>query len=155
MSSHHHHDKSCSHDHSLYAQNLDELDFQRSIHNASLTCNISQVRSIISKKGSVVVNQIDAAGYTPLHYATRSGNLEICRLLLEHGANVNAVTPELLSTPLHRAAIINNSEIVRLLLSYGANPKLKDSDGHTSLDKARKNGSEDVILILKKSDETD
>ncbi|RIB23243.1 ankyrin repeat-containing domain protein [Gigaspora rosea] len=131
MSSHHHHDKSCSHDHSLYAQNLDELDFQRSIHNASLIGNISQ------------------------HYATRSGKLEICRLLLEHGANVNAVTPELLSTPLHRAAIINNSEIVHLLLSSGANPKLKDSDGHTPLDKARKNGSEDVILILKKFDETD
>ncbi|CAG8724442.1 16119_t:CDS:2, partial [Racocetra fulgida] len=124
MSSHHHHDKSCSHDHSLYAQDLDELDFQRSIHNASLIGNISQVKSIISKKGSAITNQIDTAGYTPLHYAARSGNLEICRLLLEHGANVNAVTPELSSTV--------------------------NSDGHTPLDKARKNGSEDVILILKK-----
>ncbi|CAG8575710.1 23410_t:CDS:2, partial [Racocetra persica] len=134
---------------------LDELDFQRSIHNASLIGNISQVKSIISKKGSAITNQIDATGYTPLHYSARSGNLEICRLLLEHGANVNAVTPELSSTPLHRAAIINNSEMVNLLLSYGANPKLKDSDGHTPLDKARKNGSEDVVLILKKFSESE
>ncbi|CAG8721065.1 18813_t:CDS:2, partial [Acaulospora morrowiae] len=100
MSNHHHHTDSCSHGSQAnpYAQSLDELDFQRSLHYASMVGDVGRVKTIISKKGFTIVNEIDTAGFTPLHYASRNGHLEICRILLESGANVNAVTPELLST---------------------------------------------------------
>ena len=29
-------------------------------------------------------------GYTPLHYSAINGHLEVCRLLLQSGADVNA-----------------------------------------------------------------
>jgi hypothetical protein len=32
------------------------------------------------------------------HYSARKGYLDICRVLIDYGADVNAITPELLST---------------------------------------------------------
>ena len=40
------------------------------------------------------VNESDFWGYTPLHEAAAKNKLEICRLLLEHGAQVDAKTRE-------------------------------------------------------------
>ena len=68
MSHHHDGESCCSHGSSSnpYAQTLDELDFQKSIHYACLNNDISRVKTIISKKGGSVVNEIDSTGYTPL-----------------------------------------------------------------------------------------
>ncbi|EXX55155.1 uncharacterized protein OCT59_004119 [Rhizophagus irregularis] len=156
MSTHdtHNHDgkSCCSHSSTpnLYAQTLDELDFEKSIHYACLNNDINRVKTIISKKGGSTVNEIDSTGYTPLHYAARKGYLDICRILIDYGADVNAITPELFSTPLHRASTYNHSKVVTSLLSSGAKPELQDSDGKTCLHKACENGSKDVILTLKK-----
>ncbi len=56
---------------------------------------------------------------TPLHKAVDAGQTEIVRLLLEHGAYVNA-EDELWNTPLHYAAYRDKPEIVAMLLEYGA-----------------------------------
>ena len=40
------------------------------------------------------VNESDFWGYTPLHEAAAKNKLEICKLLLEHGAQVDAKTRE-------------------------------------------------------------
>ncbi|CAG8580679.1 8634_t:CDS:2 [Funneliformis caledonium] len=151
VNNHSHDGKTCSHSSAPnpYSQTLDELDFQKSIHYACLNKDVTRVKTIISKKGGSVVNEIDSTGYTPLHYAARKGYLEICRTLIDHGANVNAITPELLSTPLHRASAYNHFNVVSLLLSSGAKHTLQDSDGKTCLHRAFENGSKDVILILK------
>lgn len=72
MSTHdtHNHDgkSCCSHSSTpnLYAQTLDELDFEKSIHYACLNNDINRVKTIISKKGGSTVNEIDSTGYTPL-----------------------------------------------------------------------------------------
>jgi hypothetical protein len=66
--SHYHDGESCSHGSTSnpYAQTLDELDFQKSIHYACLNNDIGRVKTIISKKGGSVVNEIDSTGFTPL-----------------------------------------------------------------------------------------
>ena len=51
------------------------------------------------------VNACDKFGYTALHYAARSGKDEICQLLLDRKAAVNACAGECEATPLHRACI--------------------------------------------------
>lgn len=43
---------------------------------------------------------VDEDGYTPLHRAAYSNNVDIAKILLQHGANVNART-EFEWTPLH------------------------------------------------------
>lgn len=46
---------------------------------------------------------MDNAGYTALHYAARTGNTDICKMLLYNGADINATTNGK-ATPLHKAA---------------------------------------------------
>jgi hypothetical protein len=52
---------------------------------------------------------------TPLTFsAKRLGSLEMCRLLLQHGADVNA------ENPLSDSAVCGDLEVCRLLLQNGA-----------------------------------
>ncbi len=66
--------------------------------------------------------------------ATQLGHTAILKLLIEHGADVNA--PVHGTTALTAAAINDHLEIVKLLLSKGANPNIKTQDGYTTLDAA-------------------
>jgi ankyrin repeat protein len=61
--------------------------------------------------------------YTPLHWAARKGNLDVVKLLLENGANPNAVDNSK-NTPLHKAAGNGPTEVARLLLDSGADATL-------------------------------
>ncbi|MCE7873811.1 ankyrin repeat domain-containing protein [bacterium CPR1] len=58
--------------------------------------------------------------------------LELARLLLERGAQVNARSINQW-TPLHYAAEANNPGMITLLISRGAEPNAVDSDGNTPL----------------------
>lgn len=61
----------------------------------------------------------DEDGYTPLHRACYNNNVDIAKLLLQYGADVNARTVDQW-TPLHSASKWSNAECVALLLQYGA-----------------------------------
>lgn len=58
-------------------------------------------------------------GLTGLHYAAMSGFKDVASLLIEKGADINAMSPEL-GTPLYLAAIKSRSNIVALLLKARA-----------------------------------
>lgn len=58
---------------------------------------------------------------SPLHYAAKSGLLEVAELLLASGANVDAKHPFSAETPLHRAAWYCHLEVAELLIAHGAN----------------------------------
>lgn len=59
-------------------------------------------------------------GRSALHLAVRKDDFEIARILLDHGADVNAVSDDLL-TPLHIAVGNQSALMVRLLLFFKAN----------------------------------
>ena len=84
---------------------------------------------------------------TPLFVATMNSNLPIMRLLLYHGANINATTTDGI-TSLSAACYIGNIEAVQLLLSKGANSSLKDKQGQSALDIARKYGNSDIVRAI-------
>ena len=71
---------------------------------------------------------------TQQHYASRSGHLDVCALLLRSGACASPRTPGG-ATPLHRAAYCGHVDVVRLLLRCGADPLLRDDDGASPLHK--------------------
>ena len=84
-----------------------------------------------------------------LHYAVefeRSGDL--AKLLIEHGADINAVNTQFGTTPLMYAARSNLPALV-LLLSKGADISKKDMHGRTALDWAKQAGQKDAVKILK------
>jgi hypothetical protein len=69
---------------------------------------------------------------TPLHFASQSGYLDSARLLLDHGADANAVDSNHV-TPIHLASQHGHLEIVKLLLLRGANHDSRDKDAQTAL----------------------
>ena len=73
-----------------------------------------------------LVNAHDRAGATPLHHAAGFGNLATMKLLLEHGADVNAGNKRK-STPLFWS--MHDEAKVRLLLDHGANVNARNVDG--------------------------
>ncbi|KAN0137681.1 Ankyrin repeat-containing domain protein [Lactarius tabidus] len=87
---------------------------------------------------------------TPLHFAASEGHLEVARMLLERGADVNSKNDEGL-TPLQRASQIQQegkSDIMRLLLDYGANANVYDKRRNTPLHFAASEGHLEVVRML-------
>lgn len=78
------------------------------------------------------LNMADGDGITPLHYAADQGQLPAVKLLLDKGANPNAVTigktaqfSEVGTPPLEYATLSGDGkEIAKLLLKAGADPSL-------------------------------
>lgn len=70
-----------------------------------------------------MINSRDHRGFTVLHKAIESGNMEVIRLLIEQGADINAEVagpdPEGW-TALHLAAFDGHHEVVKYLLDHGA-----------------------------------
>lgn len=83
----------------------------------------------------------------PLHSAAARPDVEIARLLVEHGADVNAKQADDF-TPLHAAAQNGSMELVDLLLVHGADPTARLSDGMLPRDLARQAGHTDVAARL-------
>ena len=72
------------------------------LHEAAKTGNIDRVRKLIEEGHSVWA--VDSRfGLTPLHYAVRNGHVEIAKLLIEKGANLNQPSTQGI-TPLDWAA---------------------------------------------------
>jgi hypothetical protein len=86
--------------------------------------------------------------------------LEIAKILLDHGANVNEMDEDpkgrenkrprtsWAGTPLHRAVDTGSLELVQYLLDHGADPLHPSWMGHTALVTAEIGHRQDVIDVL-------
>jgi hypothetical protein len=77
----------------------------------------------------------------PSDYSTHEKKLILAKELIEHGANVNAVSIPEGETPLHYACfldVVTNLDFVELLLEEGADPNSQDNKGMTPLMFSRK-----------------
>lgn len=82
-----------------------------------------------------------------LHSAVARQNIELCKLFIRHGANVNARQTQDV-TPLHAAAHLGNLELVKLLVTNGADIGSKMDEGKTALDFAVEDKHDEVRLYL-------
>ena len=83
-------------------------------------------------------NVANQAGSTPLHYAAHPTTpIAIASALLQCGANVNAINC-IRNTPLHLAVMNKNKDVINLLIAHGANVNIKNRDGLTPLELAKK-----------------
>jgi N-acyl-D-amino-acid deacylase len=93
-----------------------------------------------------------ASGVTMLDYAVFGNDLELAKLLIARGANVNAVDKNGM-TPLLWAANVDfgDSAMVELLLGAGARFDARNRDGLTPQELARKYGHTHLIAALEKA----
>ena len=79
--------------------------------------------------------------------AAEYGRLDICRLLINKGAQLEARNSDG-KTPLHRAACGGHVEIVRLLCDHGADVEVQDDSGMRPLHDAAGRGQISVVKEL-------
>ena len=101
------------------------------------------------------VNAFGDDGFHPLGLACFFAHLEAARLLLDRGAEVNALsTNENVQTAaIHAAAAAGGDEttryeLVKLALEHGADPNLRQGGGFRAIDAARQNGDARVEQLL-------
>lgn len=100
----------------LWATNEGEIGIVEQILAKDITCK----------------DAVDEDGYSPLHRACYNNNVEITKILLKYGANVDART-EYLWTPLHSAVKWSSAECAALLLQYGADVNAQSQGQQTPL----------------------
>lgn len=117
------------------------------LHYAAVSGLHGIVKFLVEEHGQVV----DAQGFyrneTPLSSASRSGHLEVVRVLLQYGADTGS-NDERKSTPLHRASEGGHLAVARVLIKHGAKAGTQDVDKSTPLHGASQGGHLDVCQVL-------
>ena len=90
-------------------------------------------------KQAVDIDSTDVDGDTPLHVLLWRNDTAGALLLIEHGANVNAVG-DMGETPLHVAIRQENMEVVKAMLAAGARTDIVSEFGQTPLALAEEKG---------------
>ncbi|XP_045193996.2 ankyrin-3-like [Mercenaria mercenaria] len=90
----------------------------------------------------------DINGYTPLLYAVCGGHFDICRLLIEEGADPNLPHQMSRQTPLLMAIEHSQDEMVTYLLENNADVQISDNVGITPLYTAINCRNERVVRLL-------
>jgi hypothetical protein len=109
------------------------------LHHCAENGLTTSVKRLLSIRNINVNVKNDRFGSTPLHYAAENGHIEIARLLLQNGAEVNARN-NYGSTSLHWAAFQGHIDILHLLVENGANLEAQNDDGSRALHRAILNG---------------
>ncbi len=133
----------------VLSQNLEEL-----MVKAAAKGDTAQVRNLLDKGTSANSRHV-LTGWSALTAASYHGRLEIVRILIQAGANVNARDKNG-GTPLLKAVIVPDAEnisdllkvkaeIVRELLKAGADPHLRDRFGGSAWEQAIINNHQELI----------
>lgn len=99
------------------------------------------------------INENDVYMGSPLHIAVARGKVEIAKLLLDAGADIEAAAKGSLNKahPLHIAARVNGVAIAALLIERGAKVDSRDSQSRTPLFVAASSGQAEVAEFLLKA----
>jgi uncharacterized protein len=118
------------------------------LHHATVDNDFKRVPALIAA-GSAV-NARDRDGFSPLHFAAQEHAVAIARLLIDSGADFDAVNIHG-NTPLFTAVFNSRGrgEMIELLRAAGADPRLANASGQTPVGLARLIGNYDVARFFR------
>jgi len=125
------------------------------VFEAAAVGHTDRLRELLDEDPALA-NAFGDDGFHPLGLACFFGNVDAARLLLERGADVNALSrnEHVQTAAIHAAAAAEGKdesvryELVQLALQHGADPNLSQGGGFTAIDAARQNGDERVEQLL-------
>ena len=94
--------------------------------------DIERIKILIKDDPGCVNQREEKSGFTPLHKAASNGQIDICKLLIEKGADIHA-TDHSQRTALHLAAYHGHPEIIKLFIDKGINANVQDNNGYTPI----------------------
>ncbi len=94
--------------------------------------------------------EINQSGWTSLHYCAWSGHTEVCKFLLDKGADIDAAS-ENGTTPLMMAVRGGHMATVKLLVWEFAELEVRNQDGATALQWALKGERVEIVNHLKQA----
>ena len=109
--------------------------------------HIDAARLLLKHGARVSLRSTSGGGLLPLHQAAVTGQSAMCELLLERGAQIDAVDDND-STALHYAAAAGALATVQVLLKSRANVKARQAQGLTPAHWAAHKGHADVLALL-------
>uniref|UniRef100_A0AAR5Q9P6 Uncharacterized protein n=1 Tax=Dendroctonus ponderosae TaxID=77166 RepID=A0AAR5Q9P6_DENPD len=129
-------------------------NIERALLEAAGKGRLEVVKEIISRNPNLI-NATDADQYTPLHRACYSNKVDIVKYLVEHGADLSALT-ELKWQPLHCCSHWGHADCAAVLLENGADPNALTEGGQTPLHiAATKPGGYKIVQLLLMHEGTD
>ncbi|XP_071325726.1 B-cell lymphoma 3 protein homolog [Trachinotus anak] len=90
-------------------------------------------------------------GLSPLHLAVLLGHKDLARMLLDAGADINAMDIKSGQSPLMHAVESNNVDMVHFLIENGCDVNSQSYSGNTALHSACGRGQVDTVRLLLKS----
>ena len=119
--------------------------FTQDIYDACRKGNVELIKQL-SKLNPDIINTPNKSGYTPLIIAGYRNQLEAVKVLLDLGANVNAISED--GTVLTAACYKSNTALVKILLEQHADVNVKNNAGTTPLMFAIMAENEEIVKLL-------
>lgn len=131
------------------ARELLRPDEELSVFEAAAFGRLERLRQILDEDPAQA-NAFSGDGFTALHLAIFGGQEEAIRVLLDRGADPNALsTSEIAKVPpLGTAAFVRSNALASLLLDAGADPNGRGEGGFTALHSAAQNEDEELARLL-------
>jgi uncharacterized protein len=124
-------------------------DDELSIFDAAAFGRLERLRELLGADPALARATSDD-GFTALHLAVFAEQEEAARLLIEHGADVNARATASIAQvpPLGTAAFVGSISLATLLLDKGADVNGQGAGGFTALHTAANNRDEPLARLL-------
>jgi ankyrin repeat protein len=118
------------------------------IFAAAIQGDMARIEELLAGDRSLV-SALSPDGWTPLHLAAFFGKVDVVRLLLNKGAQVNArSTNAMENMPLHAAAAGRHVDVIKVLIDHGATVNARQHGGWTPLHAAGQNGDLETAKVL-------
>jgi hypothetical protein len=128
-------------------QNKQEMVVYSAMMHAIETNDVVTAKELIRKKINLYLTEDSRAAPTFITQAAYAGDLEIVKLLLANGADIEDIDGDM-NTPLLLAIKEQHINVAKYLISSGADIEVTNKYGDSSADLANKTKNQELIHLL-------